>query len=93
MVPNQNLIGRINYAIVESASTIPGDGPDPCSELDSHSNMLVFGNNCFVFDSVHGSTVDVDPFDPSLGLSNKIPIIDSAVAYNICVFSDHRYLL
>ena len=93
MVPNQNLIGRINYAIVESASTNTGDGPDPRSELDSHSNMLVFGNNCFDFDSVHGSTVDVAPFDPSLGLSNKIPIIDSAGAYDICVFSDHRYLL
>ena len=43
--------------------------------------MLVFVKNCFVFESLHGRTVDVAPFDPSLGLSKKIPIVDAAVAY------------
>ena len=30
--------------------------------------------------AVHGRTVDVAPFDPSLGFSKKIPIVDAAVA-------------
>ena len=60
------MIGRINYSIVAAAYKTPGDSPDPCSELYSHDNMLVLGKNCFVFDSVHGPTVDVSPFDPHL---------------------------
>ena len=71
MVPNQYLIGRINSAIIAATSTITADSPDPRSELESHDNMLVFGNKCFVFDSVHGRTVDVAPFDPSLVSSKK----------------------
>ena len=82
MVPNQHLIGYINYVIVAAASTITGDIPNPCSDLDSHANMLVFGNKWFIFESVHGRTVDVAPFDPSLGFSAKIPIVDAAVDYN-----------
>ena len=74
-------IVRINSSIVTAASTIPRDSPDPRSELDRHANMLVFVKNCFVFESLHGRTVDVAPFDPSLGLSKKIPIVDAAVAY------------
>ena len=82
MVPNQNLIGHINSVIVTAASTITGDSPDPRPEMDIYDNMLVLVKNCFVFDSVHGHTVDVAPFDPSFGLSKKIPIVDAAVAFD-----------
>ena len=75
------MIGRINYSIVAAASTITGDSPDPRPEMDIYDNMLVLVKNCFVFDSVHGHTVDVAPFDPSFGLSKKIPIVDAALAY------------
>ena len=92
MVPNQNLIGRINYAIVAAAYTIPGDSPDPRSELDIHDNMLVFGKKCFVFYSVHGRNVDVAPFDSSLSLSKKIPIVDAAVVY-VCPYTHKTYIL
>ena len=81
MVSNQYLIGRINSEIVAAAYYIPGDSPDPHYELDSHANMLVFEKNWFVFDLVHGRIVDVSPFEPSLGLSKKIPIVDAALAY------------
>ena len=92
MVPNQYLIGRINSAIIAATSTITADSPDPRSELESHDNMLVFGNKCFVFDSVHGRTVDVAPFDPSLGLSKKTPIVDAAVAYDF-PYNNKNYIL
>ena len=83
MVPNKHLIGCINYAIVAYVSKIPDNSPDPRSELDSHTNMLVIGKNCFVFDSVHGRKVNVAPFDPSLGLYKKIHfVVDAAVDYN-----------
>ena len=92
MVLNQHLIVRINSAIVAAAYTITGDIPDPCSDMDSHTNMLVLGKNCFIFDLVHVRTVDVAPFDPSLGLYKKIPIVDAAVAYN-CLYNHKTYIL
>ena len=91
MVPNHHLIGCINYAIVAATSTIPGDSSDPRSDMDSHANMLVFRKNCFVFDSVHGPTVDVATFEPSLGLSKKIPTVDAAVAFD-CPYTHETYI-
>ena len=82
MVPNQHLIGRIHSEIVADASTIPGDSPSTRYELYTHANMIVIGNNYFVFDSVHGRTVDVAPFYSSLGFFKNITIVDDAVAYD-----------
>ena len=45
--------------------------------------MVARGINCFEFDSVHGHTCDVEPFYPSIGTPNKVPIIDAAVAYTL----------
>ena len=92
MVPNQQFISCINSAIVVATSTITSDNPDPRSELDSHANMLVLGKNCFVFYLVHGRTVDVASFEPSLGLSKKIPIFDVTVAYDL-PYSHKTYIL
>ena len=91
MVSNQYLIGRINSEIVAAAYYIPGDSPDPHYELDSHANMLVFRKNCLVFDSVHGPTVDVATFEPSLGLSKKIPTVDAVVAFD-CPYTHETYI-
>ena len=41
------------------------------SELDSHTNMIVLGKECFVFEST-GKTRYVEPFDPALGITQNI---------------------
>ena len=92
MIPNQHFIGHIHYSIVAAVYTIPGYSPDPHTDLDSHAKMIVFGNKSFVFDSLHGPTVDVAPFDSSLGYSKKIPIVDAAVAYN-CPYTHKTSIL
>ena len=61
------------------------------SELDSHANMIVLGNGCFVFEST-GKTCNVEPFDPQLGTVQNIPIVDAAIAYD-CPFSHETYIL
>ena len=57
-----------------------GDIEDPRTELDSHSNMVVLGAHAFIFRSTN-RTCNVQPFDPSLGIASKIPIVDGAVVY------------
>ena len=45
------------------------------TELDSHANMVVEGNDCLVVDWINGKTgVHVLPFDPTIGTSTSIPI-------------------
>jgi hypothetical protein len=62
------------------------------TELDSHANMVVMGCNCFVFDNVDSRTCDVTPFDPSIGQSKQVPIVDAAVSYD-CPYTLKTYLL
>ena len=67
--------------------------PHPRTELDSHAkNMVVLGKNCFVFDNVEGRTCDVTPFDPSIGTSTQVPIVDAAIVYD-CPFTLESHLL
>ena len=68
------------------------DNIDPRTELDSHANMVVLGRNCFVFDNVHGRTCDVEPFDKTIGIAKKVPIVDAALAYD-CPFTHQTVLL
>ena len=56
------------------------DNKYPRTELDSHANMVVLGAHAFIFESKN-RTYNVQPFDPSLGTSSKIPIVDGAVVY------------
>ena len=49
------------------------------TKLDSHANMMVCNDDCHIFDSVYKRSTDVEPFDPSLGLSTKVPIVDVAL--------------
>ena len=62
------------------------------TELDSHANMPVFGYNCYVFDSIHGKTCTVEPFDRSIGVATEVPIVDVAIAYH-CESSLKTFLL
>ena len=36
------------------------------TELDSHANMVVVGNDCLVVDWINGKPCDALPFDPSI---------------------------
>jgi len=78
---------------ISSSATDPiDDGIDPRTELDSHANMVVLGTNCFIFDTIHGKTCDVEPFDKTLGTARQVPIVDAALAYD-CPYSHSTYLL
>ena len=65
---------------------------DSTMELDSHANMVLLGKDGFVFDGVQGRTCNVVPYDPSLGMGKKIPIVDGAVAYD-CPYTHRTYIL
>ena len=74
------------------ASVSENDDPLPRSELDSHANMVVLGKNSYIFDGVPLRTCDVLPFDPSLGISKSVPIVDGALAYD-CPFTLKTFVL
>ena len=67
-------------------------GPCPRTELDSHANMVVLCDHTYVFDQVDNNTCDVLPFNPSLGKSTKVPIVDGAVAYD-CPRTQKTFIL
>ena len=61
--------------------------------MDSHANMVVLGSHAFIFDKVQDTTCDVAPFDPSLGTSKSIPVVDGAVAYDCPVTQNTTILV
>ena len=61
------------------------------TELDSHANMVVLGQNAYIFEST-GRTCNVKPFDSTLGTATNIPIVDGAVAYE-CPYTSKTYVL
>ena len=64
----------------------------PRTELDSHANMAVVGNDCLVVDWINGKTCYALPFDPSIGMSTSISVVDAALAYD-CPFTHTTYIL
>ena len=54
--------------------------------------MIVLCDHAYIFDNVNNNTCDVLPFDPALGKSTKVPIVDGAVAYD-CPATQRTYLL
>ena len=64
------------YASVDTSPTL-----ESRTKLDSHVSMVFLGGNWFLFDGFHGRTFDVDPLDPSIGTSKKVPMVDTAFAY------------
>ena len=61
------------------------------TELDSHANMVVVGNNATVFDTT-GKTCTVNSFSESAGMLKHVPIVDAVVAYD-CPYKAKVYLL
>ena len=79
------------YIIATSNTRQESNAPQGRSEVDSHANMVLLGKDSYIFDGVQNRTCNVQPFDPSLGISRKIPIIDGAIAYD-CPFSMKTYI-
>lgn len=90
--PNDHLKAIISSSSLEREVTDAEYGPLPRSELDSHANMVVLCDHSFVFDQVDGNTCDVLPFDPNIGKSTEVPIVDGCIAYN-CPNTQRTYLL
>ena len=86
--PNEHLITRISSLIASSTIDADSDYPDPRTELEIHANMMVIGRNCFVVDEIHGKFCNVEPFDPSIGTSKKVPVVDASIAYDCPYISD-----
>ena len=53
--------------------------------------MVVLGSEAFIFEST-SRTCNVMPFDPNLGVSNNIPIVDGAIAYE-CPYTGESVVL
>ena len=85
------IANMIYNANISAASTIEY-GPLK-SELDSHANMMVMGIHSHVFDSVFEKTCDVQPFDPTIGMATKVPIVDAAIAYDCDIFKKTYILI
>ena len=54
---------------------------DHCTELDYYVNMIVIGKHSFIFDKVQNRTFQVTPYDPSIGITKQVPIVDASIAY------------
>ena len=49
--PNQHTIKAIISSVRAQVSGVVGHEPLPCTELDSHANMVVLSRNSFIFES------------------------------------------
>ena len=51
------------------------------TQLDSHANMIVVGNQATVFGN-SGKEADVKPFSNDCSKLESVPIVDAAIAYD-----------
>ena len=93
--PNKHTIHAVIRALKAQSSVSAIDKLDlpviSKAELDSHANMVVLGNNCFIFEST-GKTCNVEPFSSDLGIASNIPVVDAAIAYD-CPSTYETYIL
>ncbi len=86
----------ISTALIAATSDVNGIDMDVEStssrtELDSHANMVVVGNNCLVIEW-SGRTANVNPFTPDYEALPEVPIVDAAVMYE-CPISGKEHIL
>ena len=91
LIPNDHLQAIISAAISGSGGYDRSE-IDTRTELDSHANMCVFGEDCFVFEW-SGKTCSINQFSSSLGQATDVPICDLAVAYEHISDSGHETLI
>ena len=84
--------GAVSAMVSVLGSSNDDDGPLERTELDSHANMVVLCGHAYVYDRVNDNTCDVLPFDPALGKSSSVPIVDGALAYD-CPRTNQTYIL
>ena len=80
-IPNSYTVRCIISSIRAQVSNVIGCITLPCTELDSHANMVVLGKNSFIFES-SGKTCNVKPFTDEIGIAENVPIVDGAIAYD-----------
>ena len=67
------------------------DDQESSTQLDSHANMVVVGENATII-APTGKTADVRPFSEDLSRMESVPIVDAAMAYD-CPFSGETFIL
>ena len=55
------------------------DDQESSTQLDSHANMVVVGENATII-APTGKTADVRPFSEDLSRMESVPIVDAAMA-------------
>ena len=81
-------VGRSASLIASARSDIITESR---SELDNHTNMMVAGSQCVVFDDTK-KTCTVNSFSESAGKLDNIKIVDVVVAYD-CPYQSKTFLL
>ena len=84
-------VQRLGAIIASANSGAFEDDIGSRTELDSHANMVVVGQNAIIFDTT-GKTCTVNSFSESAGKLDKVPIVDAVVAYD-CPYKAKVYLL
>ena len=79
---NRHLIEQI---LVSAAGGDQGGWSTGTTELDSHANMVVFGNQGTTIQDT-GKFSDVNVFAEDVGMMPRVPIVDSVIAYD-CSYS------
>ena len=94
-VPNVHLIGRISAALALVGDTLV-NGISQCeghTELYSPANMCVLEKYCYLLSELlTARTVSVGAFAESAGGLDKVPIVDTMLAYD-CEQTNQTYLL
>ena len=95
ITPNKHILNALITKLDGNMTVYNTNGIDikitTKSELDSHTNMIVLGKDCFVFRST-GKTCNVDSFSSDLDIAENILIVDAALAYD-CPFTCETYIL
>lgn len=84
--PNAHVCSTINASLASVANVSNGR-----SELDSHANMVVLGNACFVLRQ-SGLYADVNAFSPEHETLRKVPIVDAAILYD-CPLENTQWIV
>lgn len=88
-LPNQHVCSTIINAIASAISSTTAK--ESRTELDSHANVVVAGNNCTILQN-SGRTTQVSPFTPEYDDLTEVPIVDVAIAYD-CPYQSTTHIL
>ncbi len=62
------------------------------TQLDSHANMVVVGEQATIFGRTLGKCANVRPFSKDCSKLESVPIVDAAVAYD-CPYTMQTFIL